>query len=100
MTDINKTIQNFYDFMDEHKDLNFLNNKTKTMVKILEDKDQNAKVLYCSSTMMPIGCIMHYTDDVEHFLQWLEKDAKLYEKGELIDLYYKWKNDYEDGKFD
>jgi hypothetical protein len=43
---------------------------------------------------------MQYTDDVEHFLQWLEKDAKLYEKGELIDLYYQWKNDYEDGKFD
>jgi hypothetical protein len=49
MTDINKTIQNFYDFMDEHKDLNFLN-KTKTMVKILEDKDQNAKL--CSTQMM------------------------------------------------
>ena len=72
------------------------------MVKILEDEEQNAKVLYCSSTipMMPIGCVMQYTDDVEHFLEWLDQDARLYSKWELIDKYHQWKNDYEDGKFD
>ena len=100
MTDINKTIEEFYDFMDEHKDLKFLNNKTKTMVRILEDEEQNAKVLYCSATMMPIGCIMQYTDDVEHFLEWLDKDAKLYEQGELIDQYYKWREEVENGEHD
>ena len=28
---------------------------------------------------------MLYSDDAEHFLEWLDKDARLYEKGELID---------------
>lgn len=70
------------------------------MVKILEDKEQNAKVLYCSTTMMPIGCIMQYTDDVEHFLQWLYKDAKLYSRGELIDQYHKWREVVENRKHD
>jgi hypothetical protein len=77
MTNINKTIEEFYDFMDEHK--------------------QNAKVLYCSATMMPIGCVMQYTDDVEHFLEWLDKDAKLYEQGELIDQYYNWREEQGNG---
>ena len=93
MTDLSKTIEEFYHFMDEHKDLKFLNNKTKTMVRILEDEEQNAKVLYCSATMMPIGCVMQYTDNVEDFLEWLDKDAKLYEQGELIDQYYKWREE-------
>jgi hypothetical protein len=47
--------------------------------------------------MMPIGCIMQYTDDVEHFLEWLDKDAKLYEQGELIDQYYKWREEQGNG---
>ena len=70
------------------------------MVKILEDEEQNAKVLYCSSTMMPIGCIMQYTDNIEDFLEWLPQDARLYTKGELIDLYYKWRQEVENGEHD
>jgi len=69
-------------------------------VQILEDREQYAKVLYCSSTMMPIGCIMLYSDDAEHFLEWLDKDARLYEKGELIDQYYKWREEVANGEHD
>ena len=105
MTDINKTIEEFYAFLDEHKNLDFLHpqikTKTKTMsVKILEDEEQNAKVLYCSSTMMPIGCIMLYSDDAEHFLEWLPQDARLYSKHDLIDQYYKWREEVENGEHD
>ena len=102
MSDLNKTIEEFYAFLDEHKNIDFLHpevkTKTKTMsVKILEDEEQNAKVLYCSSTMMHIGCIMLYSDDADHFLEWLDKDARLYTKGELIDQYYKWREEQGNG---
>ena len=47
--------------------------------------------------MMPIGCIMQYTDNIEDFLEWLPQDARLYTKGELIDQYYKWREEQGNG---
>ena len=43
---------------------------------------------------------MLYSDDAEHFLEWLDKDARLYEKGELIDQYYKWREEVANGEHD
>ena len=37
-------------------------------VKILEDEEQNAKVLYCSSTMMPIGLGVYENNSGEVFI--------------------------------
>jgi hypothetical protein len=50
--------------------------------------------------MMPFGLIMYDEDDVEHFLEWLPQDARLYTKGELIDQYYKWREEVENGEHD
>jgi len=66
-------------------------------VQILEDYEYGYKVLYCTTTMIPFGLIMYEDDDVEHFLEWLDKDARLYEKGELIDQYYKWREEQGNG---
>ena len=69
-------------------------------VQFIEDYEHGYKVLYCTTTMMPFGLIMHEEDDVEHFLEWLPQDARLYTKGELIDQYYKWREEVENGEHD
>jgi hypothetical protein len=61
-------------------------------VQFIEDYEHGYKVLYCTTTMMPFGLVMYEEDDVE--------DARLYTKGELIDLYYKWREEVENGEHD
>jgi len=64
-------------------------------VKIIADLEQNCKVLYCSSTMTPIGIVMKYDDEVEDFIEWLDKDARAYSTEELATEYYKWLDELE-----
>ena len=61
-------------------------------VNYIENEDME-KALYCSTTMQAFGPIFYEDEDVEDFLEWLPKDARTYDDGELIDKRYEWKAD-------
>ena len=72
-------------------------------LKILEDKDQQMAVLYCSVTMVTFGpvihpsgcfldedgCEMSAADIADDFIEWLPIDARKYPLDELSDLWVK-----------
>ena len=72
-------------------------------LKILEDKEQEMAVLYCSVTMFTFGPVFHpsemFLDEdggplsageiAQDFIDWLPKDARKYPLDELSDLWVK-----------
>ncbi len=60
-------------------------------VQILTDTENGHKCLYCTTTMWAFGSIFYEDDDVEDFLEWLPKDARLYTDSELETKIYEWR---------
>lgn len=67
-------------------------------VKILEDKDDGYKCLYCSTTMIAFGNIFYEDEDVEEFLTWLKVDARTLTAKELENKIYEWRKTMEGGE--
>ena len=65
-------------------------------VRILEDKDDGYKCLYCSTTMVAFGNIFYSYEDVEEFLEWLKVDARKFTDKELENKIYEWRKEREE----
>ena len=60
-------------------------------VQIVEDKYN--KVLICSTTMRAFGDVFSADEDVEAFLEWLPKDARVYSQRYLCKMVGMWRKD-------
>jgi hypothetical protein len=67
-------------------------------VRILEDKEQGYKCLYCSTTMWAFGGLFYEDENIEEFLEWLPKDARIYKDNELEAKISDWRNIKNDKK--
>lgn len=64
-------------------------------VRILENAEDGYKALYCSTTMTAFGSIFYEDDDVDDFLEWLNKDPRLLDNKELDAKIYQWRDERE-----
>jgi len=67
----------------------------KMGVRILEDKDDGYKCLYCSVTMWAFGPIFYENEDVDEFLEWLKIDPRKFKDKDLENKVYEWRKTLE-----
>jgi hypothetical protein len=67
-------------------------------VNIIEDQEQQLKVLYCSTTMVCFGPVFYEDDEPEDFLEWLDGDPRLLADETLNQKVWEWRSQQEAGE--
>jgi hypothetical protein len=65
-------------------------------VRIIEDKDTDMAVLYCSTSLWAFGPIFAGRDEAQEFLDWLESDPRRLSDRELdakCGEFFRWKSE-------
>jgi len=59
-------------------------------LRILNENSSN-QCLYCSTSDVAFGPVFDESEDVEHFIGWLDKDARLYTDEDLSVKVSEWR---------